>query len=124
MAENKEKKNLTGDQKALLKLADAIHDSGFGKGFDEGVKTGQETVGELCERLLAERKEKLGASFNEDKERINIGAYLMSTACKWKGKAIAEAFCEALTDANFHKDREKIVPEINKVFGTDINPLG
>ena len=59
-----------------------------------------------------------------DKERIHELGVKLSVDCKWLGEDIARIFCEALTDSNFHKERKKIVPEINKVFSMNINPIG
>jgi len=124
MTEKQKPEKLTGDQRALLKLADAIYDDGFGEGFNEGTEYGRETATQLCARLLAERKERMAEAFNEDAARISIAAYVLAQACEWKGKDIARAFCAALTEVNFRGERKKITPEINKIFGTDISPAG
>ena len=122
MGKNHKQEGLTGDQRALLKIADDIYDSGFGDGFNEGGPV--ESVSLFCARLLKDRKKQMGKDFDEDKEKIYISAHLLSVACKWNGKDIARAFCEALTDANFHKERKALAPEINRLFGTDIAKEG
>jgi len=97
-------------------------------GLAEGIKAaGKETVAEFLARLLAEHKEykeKKKLQFDEAAEKIQIAAYILSQACEWNGARIACAFCEALTDSNFHKEREALAPEINKLFGTDIAKEG
>jgi len=62
---------------------------------------------------------------NDEKLKIyeEVGRDL-SRACDWKGNGIVIAFCEALTDANYHKERKEIVPILNKLFNLEINPIG
>lgn len=103
MAKNEKPEKLTGDQRALLKLADDIYDSGVADGYAEGVKIS----------MKARKKAKTNAPGLE-----------LARACGYKGAEIARAFCAALTDANFHHERKALVPEINRLFGTDITPLG
>lgn len=68
-----------------------------------------------------------------DKEKIewdNISPKLhaagvkLSNECEWNGADICRAFAEALTDANFHRERAKLVPYINRIFGIRIDPVG
>ena len=124
MAKDKKVRAHEGDVRELLKIVDAIYDDGLA----EGIKAaGKETVAEFLARLLAEHKEykeKKKLQFDEAAEKIQIAAYILSQACEWNGARIACAFCEALTDSNFHKEREALAPEINKLFGTDIAKEG
>ena len=120
-----------GDARELLKIADAIYEQGLNDGMAAGVreagKLEKETVTEFLARLLAEHKEYLKSKeirFDEATEKIRIAVYILSQACEWKGADIARTFCAALTDANFHKERKALVPEINRLFGTDIAKEG
>ena len=124
MAKDKKARAHEGDVRELLKIVDAIYDDGLA----EGIKAaGKETVAEFLARLLAEHKEykeKKKLQFDEAAEKIQIVAYILSQACEWNGARIACAFCEALTAANFHKERKALAPEINKLFGIDIAKEG
>ena len=125
MGKNHKQEGLTGDQGALLKIADDIYDSGLEDGYAEGVKTAvkKEKIREFLARLLEENreyKEKTKQSFNEEAEKTHIAACILAEACGWNGMWIVRAFCDALTDANFHRERKALALEINKLFGTDI----
>ena len=45
------------------------------------------------------------------RQRLGIN---ISVDCQWSGKEICKVFAEALTDANFHSLRKKLMPIINK----------
>jgi len=118
-----------GDARELLKIADAIYDQGVCDGLAEGAKEAgkKETITEFLARLLEEHREyreKKKQPFNEATEKTQIAAYILAQACGWKGAEIARAFCDALTDANFHKERKALAPEINRLFNTDIAKEG
>ena len=129
MGKQKETRPYEGDARELLKIADAIYDQGVYDGLAEGAKEAgnKETVTEFLARLLVEHREyKEGKKqpFNETAEKTRIAAYILAQACEWKGAEIARAFCDALTDANFHKERKALAPEINRLFNTDIAKEG
>lgn len=54
-----------------------------------------------------------------DEEKAGIAGRKLAAACGWDGHMISLAYLEALTDANFHRERKKIAPMINKMLGTN-----
>ena len=99
MEKKKETHPYEGNARELLKIADAIYDEGIAEGITEGVK------------MIAEIKKE-------------TPGHELARACEYKGADIAAAFCKALTDANFHKERKALAPGINRLFGTNIPKEG
>ena len=129
MAEEKKTRPYEGDAKELLKIADAIYVQGVNDGLASAAEMPEkkETVSEFLARLLEEHrayKKEKKQPFIEAAEKTRIAAYVLAQACGWKGVDIARAFCEALTDANFHTERKQVVDTINRLFGTDIAKEG
>ncbi len=48
----------------------------------------------------------------------------LASKCGWNGSEITAAYLEALTDANFHTERKKLAPILNKIFQSDFNADG